>query len=54
MEYWLPIFFMEAMGEAMAAYVILDGYDLGIGLLPLADTAVSSWSTMCSKSLSEP
>lgn len=38
MEYWLPILFFFLMGFALFLYVILDGYDLGIGLLlPLAD-----------------
>lgn len=40
MEFWLPIFFVGAMGLALLIYVILDGYDLGIGLLlPLASEA---------------
>ena len=30
---WLPIVFMGVMGLAMLAYVILDGYDLGVGVL---------------------
>jgi cytochrome d ubiquinol oxidase subunit II len=35
---WLPVVFMGLMGLAMLAYVILDGYDLGVGiLLQLAD-----------------
>ena len=29
----LPVIFMALMGFAMLAYVILDGYDLGVGLL---------------------
>ncbi len=34
---WLPLAFMIVMGLAMLAYVVLDGFDLGIGvLLPLA------------------
>ena len=38
MEFWLPIIFVSVMGIALLAYVILDGYDLGIGmLLPLAN-----------------
>ena len=38
MEYWLPVFFAGAMGFAMLIYVILDGYDLGVGLLlPVAN-----------------
>lgn len=36
MDFALPIVFMSIMGLAMFVYVILDGYDLGIGiLLPL-------------------
>lgn len=36
-EGWLPLAFLAVMGLAMLAYVILDGYDLGVGmLLPLA------------------
>jgi len=38
MEYALPIVFFFLMGFALFLYVILDGYDLGIGLLlPLAN-----------------
>ena len=33
MEYWLPVFFVFAMGFSMLVYVLLDGYDLGVGLL---------------------
>src|SRR5881394_3937421 len=29
----LPVIFMAIMGLAMLTYVILDGYDLGVGLL---------------------
>lgn len=37
MEYALPIIFVSIMGLALFLYVVLDGYDLGIGLLlPLA------------------
>ena len=36
----LPVIFMAIMGLAMLAYVVLDGYDLGVGLLmPRADDA---------------
>ncbi|GAA5161318.1 cytochrome d ubiquinol oxidase subunit II [Viridibacterium curvum] len=36
----LPVIFMSLMGFAMLVYVILDGYDLGVGmLLPRATTA---------------
>lgn len=30
---WLPIAFLAVMGLAMLAYVVLDGYDLGVGIL---------------------
>ncbi len=30
---WLPFTFMALMGVAMLAYVVLDGYDLGVGIL---------------------
>lgn len=30
---WLPIVFFVLMGVAVLAYVILDGYDLGVGIL---------------------
>jgi len=33
LEFWLPLFFAGAMGLALLVYVVLDGYDLGIGLL---------------------
>ncbi|MEM8984646.1 MAG: cytochrome d ubiquinol oxidase subunit II [Pseudomonadota bacterium] len=37
---WLPLAFMVMMGVSILAYVILDGYDLGVGiLLPLATDA---------------
>ena len=29
----LPLVFMAVMGLALLAYVVLDGYDLGVGLL---------------------
>lgn len=47
-EQFLPLIFMGVMGLALLAYVVLDGYDLGVGiLLPLAtddekDVMVSS------------
>jgi len=38
MEAWLPVFFAGVMGLALLVYVLLDGYDLGIGmLLPFAN-----------------
>jgi cytochrome d ubiquinol oxidase subunit II len=40
MTAWLPEIFMALMGAAMLAYVILDGFDLGVGiLLPGAEDA---------------
>src|SRR5262249_14643405 len=33
MNEWLPVIFMVLMGAAVLAYVILDGYDLGVGML---------------------
>ncbi len=30
----LPVIFMALMGLSMLAYVVLDGYDLGVGMLP--------------------
>lgn len=40
MEFWLPVIYMAAMGLALLIYVILDGYDLGVGmLLPWANEA---------------
>jgi cytochrome bd ubiquinol oxidase subunit II len=36
----LPLFFLAVMGLALLAYVVLDGYDLGVGiLLPFANDA---------------
>jgi len=38
MEIFLPLFFAAVMGLALLIYVLLDGYDLGIGmLLPFAE-----------------
>jgi len=40
---WLPVIFMAIMGLAMLAYVVLDGYDLGVGmLLPRTDLEARS------------
>ncbi len=37
-EHVLPLVFMAVMGLALLAYVVLDGYDLGVGiLLPFAN-----------------
>lgn len=38
METWLPLFFVAVIGLSLLVYIILDGYDLGVGmLLMLAD-----------------
>lgn len=38
MDAWLPHLFAAVMGLALLLYVVLDGYDLGVGLLlPFAD-----------------
>ena len=48
MSEWLPLFFLAVMGLALLAYVVLDGYDLGVGLLlpraqaPDQDTMIHS------------
>ncbi|MGL6181162.1 MAG: cytochrome d ubiquinol oxidase subunit II, partial [Aestuariivirga sp.] len=35
---WLPLAFAALMGLAMLIYAVLDGYDLGVGMLiPLAE-----------------
>lgn len=33
MEYWLPLFFVAVIGFSLLVYIILDGYDLGVGML---------------------
>ncbi|MDJ0793509.1 MAG: cytochrome d ubiquinol oxidase subunit II [Woeseiaceae bacterium] len=33
MEYWLPVIFAGLMALSMLVYVVLDGYDLGVGIL---------------------
>ncbi len=38
-DQWLPVIFIGLMGFAVLVYAILDGYDLGVGiLLPLEDS----------------
>jgi cytochrome d ubiquinol oxidase subunit II len=45
---WLPLFFLVAMGISILLYVVLDGYDLGVGILmnsvedPEKDVMISS------------
>lgn len=36
---WLPVVFMVLMGVALLMYVVLDGYDLGVGILLPGGTA---------------
>jgi cytochrome d ubiquinol oxidase subunit II len=36
---WMPLVFMGLMGLALLVYVVLDGYDLGVGLLMLGASA---------------
>jgi len=46
--YWLPVIFIGLMGLAFFLYAILDGYDLGVGILlpsdsdPQRDTMIAS------------
>ena len=46
--FWLPVIFMVLMGLAMLLYVLLDGFDLGVGVLlhgatdPQKDVMISS------------
>jgi cytochrome d ubiquinol oxidase subunit II len=42
---WLPVVFAVLMGVAIMAYVVLDGYDLGVGLL-MADADEGQRDTM--------
>jgi cytochrome d ubiquinol oxidase subunit II len=32
-DHWLPLYFLAAMALAIGLYVVLDGYDLGVGIL---------------------
>lgn len=32
-EYWLPVIFLALMGLSVLVYAILDGFDLGVGIL---------------------
>ncbi|MFM1817482.1 MAG: hypothetical protein RL364_342 [Pseudomonadota bacterium] len=43
---WLPLVFAMVMALAMLAYVILDGYDLGVGVLLLKTPEVSERDSM--------
>lgn len=37
--YWLPVIFLSLMGLSMLIYAVLDGYDLGVGMLLPIDAA---------------
>ena len=42
MEWYLPVIWAALIGIAVAMYVILDGFDLGIGILfPFTATTAS-------------
>ena len=47
-DYWLPLAFLGTMGLAILIYAIMDGYDLGVGLLMIGaseaerDTMIAS------------
>jgi cytochrome d ubiquinol oxidase subunit II len=43
---WLPLVFALVMALAMLAYVILDGYDLGVGVLLLKTPEVAERDSM--------
>ena len=43
---WLPLVFALVMALAMLAYVILDGYDLGVGVLLRRADDVAQKDTM--------
>ncbi|WP_299595434.1 cytochrome d ubiquinol oxidase subunit II [uncultured Microbulbifer sp.] len=44
---WLPVIFIGLMGLAVLAYAILDGYDLGVGiLLPMGEQDEAQRDTM--------
>ena len=38
-DVWLPVAFLALMGLSMLTYVVLDGYDLGVGMLLLRGDA---------------
>jgi cytochrome d ubiquinol oxidase subunit II len=38
----LPLVFLAIMGAAVLVYVLLDGFDLGVGMLMPAATGTSS------------
>lgn len=43
LDYWLPVVFIGLMGLAFFIYAVLDGYDLGVGiLLPMDNQAATA------------
>ena len=46
--FWLPLAFVIMMGLAMLLYVVLDGYDLGVGMLLPGATSEAERDTMIS------
>lgn len=44
---WLPLVFVGLMGLSMLIYVVLDGFDLGVGIL-IADASDADKDTMIS------
>ncbi|MEO1545024.1 MAG: cytochrome d ubiquinol oxidase subunit II, partial [Pseudomonadota bacterium] len=42
---WLPLVFVGLMGLSMLIYVVLDGFDLGVGIL-IADASDADKDTM--------
>src|SRR5690606_26735585 len=44
--FWLPLVFMGLMGFAILAYVLLDGFDLGVGILLNSGVDDSTRNTM--------
>ena len=45
---WLPLAFALVMALSMLAYVILDGYDLGVGALLVSADSVAQKDIMIS------
>ena len=43
---WLPLAFFALMGLAMLIYAVLDGYDLGVGMLLLRTESDAERDTM--------
>ena len=43
---WLPLFFALVMAISMITYVVLDGYDLGVGILLRQTNELAERDTM--------